>query len=70
MPQVTAVREKFAMSAAAERTSSGSNTSTVSLGVSREGPSGVKIDNHHFSRNLFCGGEPKVVSTVSFSLLY
>lgn len=29
VPQVTAVREKFAMSAAAERTSSGSNTSTI-----------------------------------------
>ena len=36
--------------------------------LNQVGPSGVRIDNHHFSRNLFCG-EPKVVSTVSFSLL-
>ena len=36
--------------------------------LNQVGPSGVRIDNHHFSRNLFCG-EPKVVSIVSFSLL-
>ena len=36
--------------------------------VSRDGPSGVRIDNHHSPGILLCG-EPKVVSTVSMRLL-
>ena len=39
-----------------------------SMVPSREGPSGVRIDNHHSPGILLCG-EPKVVSTVSMRLL-